>query len=38
VLIDRNGTPRSSVIGELDWMDSTARDLVEPLLVRGRPT
>jgi thiol-disulfide isomerase/thioredoxin len=32
VLIDRNGTPRQSVIGELDWMDAVAKELVEPLL------
>ena len=36
VLIDRSGTPRSSVIGELDWMGDTARALVEPLLARPR--
>jgi thiol-disulfide isomerase/thioredoxin len=36
VLIDRAGTPRSSVIGELDWMGDTARALVEPLLMRQR--
>jgi thiol-disulfide isomerase/thioredoxin len=32
VLIGRDGVPRQSVIGELDWMDGTARELVEPLL------
>ncbi len=32
VLISRDGVPRQSVIGELDWMDGTARELVEPLL------
>lgn len=32
VLIDRAGTPRQSVIGELDWMGDVARALVEPLL------
>ncbi|HZT55870.1 MAG TPA: TlpA disulfide reductase family protein [Burkholderiaceae bacterium] len=32
VLIDRGGTPRSTVIGELDWMGDTARALVAPLL------
>jgi hypothetical protein len=36
VLIDRSGTARSSVIGELDWMGDTARALVEPLLARPR--
>ena len=38
VLIDRNGTPRQSVIGELDWMGATAAALIEPLLAGpGRP-
>lgn len=32
VLIDRNGMPRQSVIGELDWMDATAHELLAPLL------
>jgi thiol-disulfide isomerase/thioredoxin len=32
VLIDRSGTPRSSVIGELDWMGDAARALLDPLL------
>ena len=36
VLIGRDGVPRQSVIGELDWMDGTARELVEPLLVQAR--
>jgi thiol-disulfide isomerase/thioredoxin len=36
VLIDRNGVPRSSVIGELDWMASDAKTLVEPLLARPK--
>jgi thiol-disulfide isomerase/thioredoxin len=36
VLIDRSGAPRSSVIGELDWMGGDARALVEPLLARPR--
>jgi len=36
VLIDRSGRPRSSVIGELDWMDGTAAALVEPLLARPK--
>ena len=36
VLIDRGGMPRSSVIGELDWLGGTARDLIEPLLARPR--
>ena len=33
VLIDRSGSARSTVIGELDWMGDTARTLVEPLLL-----
>ena len=32
VLIDRSGTPRHSVLGDLDWMGPVARDLIEPLL------
>ena len=32
VLIGRDGVPLESVIGELDWMGATARELVEPLL------
>jgi thiol-disulfide isomerase/thioredoxin len=36
VLIDRSGTPRQSVIGELDWMGGAAHDLLEPLLVPGK--
>jgi thiol-disulfide isomerase/thioredoxin len=36
VLIDRNGMPRSSVIGEMDWMDSDAKALLEPLLARPK--
>jgi thiol-disulfide isomerase/thioredoxin len=32
VLIDRGGTPRHSVLGDLDWMGPVARDLIEPLL------
>ncbi len=32
VLIDRSGSARSSVIGELDWMGGPARAMVEPLL------
>ena len=35
VLIGRDGVPRQSVIGELDWMAGTARELVEPLLARA---
>ncbi len=36
VLIDRSGTARSSVIGELDWMSGTARALIEPLFVTAK--
>ena len=36
VLIDRGGIPRSSVIGELDWLGATARGLIEPLLASAR--
>ena len=32
VLIDREGLPRSSVIGELDWIGPAARELLAPLL------
>lgn len=32
VLIDRHGTPRQSVLGDLDWLGSAARELIEPLL------
>jgi thiol-disulfide isomerase/thioredoxin len=35
VLIGRDGVPRQSVIGELDWMDGTARELIDPLLARA---
>lgn len=33
VLIDRHGTPRQSVLGDLDWMGPAARELIEPLLL-----
>jgi thiol-disulfide isomerase/thioredoxin len=36
VLIDRSGTPRTSVIGELDWMGGAAREIIEPVLL-ARP-
>jgi thiol-disulfide isomerase/thioredoxin len=36
VLIDRSGTPRASVIGELDWMGGIAREVIEPVLL-ARP-
>lgn len=34
VLIDRGGTARQSVIGELDWLGDTARALIDPYLAR----
>ena len=36
VLVDRLGMPRTQVLGELDWMAGTARDLIEPLLSQPR--
>ncbi len=33
VLIDRSGTPRQSVLGDLDWLGPAARELIEPLLL-----
>jgi len=36
VLIDRAGQPRHVVLGELDWTGAAARDLVDPLVARGR--
>lgn len=33
VLIDRHGTPRHSVLGDLDWTGPAARELIEPLLL-----
>ena len=36
VLVDRTGTPRHSVLGELDWGGAAARELIEPLLARGK--
>ena len=38
VLIDRNGVPRTSVLGELDWMGPAAGELVEPLLLPNART
>ena len=34
VLIDRHGTPRTQVLGDLDWLGADARLLIEPLLAR----
>jgi thiol-disulfide isomerase/thioredoxin len=36
VLIDRDGVPRSMVVGELDWMDGTVDALIQPLLARAK--
>lgn len=36
VLIDRDGVPRQSVLGELDWTGAEAHALVEPLLAQAR--
>ena len=36
VLVDRAGVPRTQVLGELDWMGNTARELIEPLLAQPR--
>ena len=36
VLIDRSGAPRSTVIGELDWLGDSARTLVDPLLAPAK--
>lgn len=38
VLIDRQGVPRHSVLGDLDWMGPVARELVEPLLLASAKT
>ena len=36
VLIDRAGTPRQQVLGELDWMGPVAAALVKPLLAPAK--
>ena len=36
VLVDRNGIARTTVVGELDWMGTVARDLIEPLMTTPR--
>ena len=33
VLIDRSGAPRATVVGDLDWDGSVAREWLEPLLL-----
>jgi thiol-disulfide isomerase/thioredoxin len=38
VLIGRDGVPRQSVIGELDWTGGAARTLIEPLLALATTT
>ena len=38
VLIGRNGKPSSIVVGELDWVGSVAKELLEPLLAAPRKT
>ena len=38
VLVDRDGVPRTSVVGELDWSGDSARALLEPLLAPHRRT
>jgi len=34
VLVDRQGQPQTVVLGEMDWMGSEARTLLQPLLAR----
>jgi thiol-disulfide isomerase/thioredoxin len=36
VLIGRNGQPTATVLGDLDWTGTTARELIEPLLAAPR--
>ena len=36
VLIGRDGTPRCSVLGELDWSGAVARELLAPMLAGSR--
>lgn len=36
VLIDREGVPRQSVLGELEWNGPVARELIAPLLARSK--
>jgi len=38
VLIGRNGKPSATVVGELDWGSSAARDLIDPLLAAPNKT
>jgi thiol-disulfide isomerase/thioredoxin len=38
VLIDRDGAPRTQVLGDLDWLGADARALIAPLLVRAKAT
>jgi len=36
VLIDRSGTPRTQVLGELDWLSAEAGALIGPMLARPK--
>jgi len=36
VLIDRNGQPTATVLGDLDWTGAAAHELIEPLLAAPR--
>ena len=36
VLIGRNGKPSAVVVGDLDWVGSVARELLDPLLAAPR--
>lgn len=36
VLVDRSGTPRTQVLGELDWLSAEARALIGPMLARPK--
>ena len=36
VLIDRQGVPRQSVLGELEWNGPVARELIAPLLAKTK--
>ncbi len=38
VLVDRAGQPRLTVLGEMDWTGSAARQLVDPLVAQARVT
>ncbi|MEO8525778.1 MAG: TlpA disulfide reductase family protein [Caldimonas sp.] len=38
VLIGRNGQPSATVLGDLDWVGSVAKELLDPLLAAPRKT